>query len=60
MSKANKEALKAQAAEREAAWRALSPKEQLAVIDRRLGVGQGAKKQRARIAKALAEEKAGK
>lgn len=35
---------------RVAEWQALTPAEQLAALDRRLGVGQGATKQRARIA----------
>jgi hypothetical protein len=30
-------------------WRELSPADQLRVLDRRLGVGQGAKRQRAAI-----------
>ncbi len=38
---------------RKADWQTLSPKEQLAALDARLGKGQGAKKQRARLAKAL-------
>ena len=41
-----------EALERAVAWGALSPAEQLAALDRRLGVGVGAKRQRARIAKA--------
>lgn len=41
---------KQEADERLAAWTALSPKEQLQSLDRRLGKGVGAVKQRARIA----------
>ena len=37
------------------AWRELSPKQQLQSLDGRLGKGVGAKRQRARIAKKLAE-----
>ena len=44
--------------ERVEAWRALSPQEQLAVIDKRLGEGVGAKKERAAIAKRIQEAKA--
>jgi len=39
------------------AWRALSATEQLAALDRRLGVGVGAKKQRARLAPLAEAEK---
>jgi hypothetical protein len=35
-------------------WRSLSPEQQLENLDRRLGKGQGAKKQRARIHALLA------
>lgn len=38
---------------RAAAWAALSPAAQLAALDARLGVGVGAVKQRARLARAL-------
>jgi hypothetical protein len=31
-------------------WQALSPAEQLALLDTRLGVGKGAQRQRARLA----------
>ena len=34
-------------------WRSLTPKQQLAELDRRLGQNLGAKKQRARINKAI-------
>ena len=47
------EAHRADAAEMNAAWRAKSPAEQIAELDRRLGAGQGARKQRARIAAAV-------
>lgn len=43
-------------AERTARWEALSTKEKIADLDRRLGKGQGAVKQRARLAAQLAEE----
>ena len=45
---------RAEGAERDAAWAALSFKERLASLDRRLGRGQGAIKQRARLAKQIA------
>lgn len=38
---------------RNAAWRKLSPQEQLAEIDRRLGKGVGAKRQRKILAERL-------
>jgi hypothetical protein len=41
---------------RTANWASLSTKEKIADLDRRLGVGQGAVKQRARLAAALVEE----
>lgn len=43
----------AAAEQRSAAWRGLTPQRQLAELDKRLGVGQGAAKQRARIAKQI-------
>lgn len=43
---------RAEAVERNAAWAELSPQKQLAELDRRLGKGQGARKQRARLARA--------
>ena len=43
---------------RHARWDALSPKEQLRQLDIRLGKGVGAKKQRVRLAKRIAEEEA--
>ena len=36
-------------------WESMGPKKQLASLDRRLGKGQGAVKQRARLAKKLQE-----
>jgi hypothetical protein len=42
---------------RNEAWQKLSPKEQLALLDTRLGEGVGAKKQRARIAKLMETKK---
>jgi len=44
---------RAAAEKRQATWAALSPKEQLADLDRRLGAGVGAVKQRARLAKKI-------
>ena len=44
-----KEELRKAAELRNEAWRAKSPKEQLEELDKRLGVGVGAKKQRARL-----------
>lgn len=41
-----------EAAARAAAWHGLGPKKQLAALDNRLGVDVGAKRQRARIARA--------
>lgn len=35
----------------------LTPEEQIAVLDERLGVGKGAKKERARLAKLIEERK---
>lgn len=43
-------------AEREAAWRALSPAEQLRHLDMRLGLGRGATKQRRRIQAQMAKD----
>jgi len=37
------------AAERAATWNKLTPREQLKALDRRLGVGVGAEKQRAKL-----------
>lgn len=42
---------------RNAAWRALSATEQLKDLDRRLGTGVGAKRQRTKLASALTEKK---
>ena len=44
-----------QAEERQAAWDQLTTKQKLKALDRRFGVGHGAKKQRAKLLKALAE-----
>lgn len=38
---------------RNEAWSGLTPQRQIAELDRRLGAGVGAKKQRARLARAL-------
>ena len=45
------------AEKRNAAWAEKSPKDQLASLDARLGKGQGAKKQRAKILKKMEAEK---
>ena len=45
-----------QAKERQEAYDSLSTLDKIALLDRRLGAGKGAKKQRARLAKALAKE----
>jgi hypothetical protein len=42
-----------EAIERDAAWRSLSAEQQLEQLDVRLGVGVGAKKQRARLLKLI-------
>jgi len=42
-----------EATERQQVWAALSPKQQLADLDRRLGEGVGAVKQRARLAEKI-------
>lgn len=44
------ESKRSEALKRQAAWAALTPQEQLADLDLRLGKGQGARKQRAQIA----------
>jgi len=59
-SKARKEELREGTKAAEAKWQALSPAEQLKELDARLGEGKGATRQRARIAKKLAEAKAAK
>ena len=48
-----KETKRQEAAERQEFWSELTPKQQLADLDRRLGKGVGAKKQRARLAEKL-------
>lgn len=47
---------RSEAAERQSEWAKLTPKQQLADLDRRLGAGVGAKKQRARLAEKLNED----
>lgn len=44
-----KQQKRTEAVERDTAWRKLSPVQQLADLDRRLGKGVGAVKQRARL-----------
>ena len=51
---ARKEQARIDDANRVSAWRALSPAQQLASLDGRLGVGIGATRQRAKLAKVLA------
>jgi hypothetical protein len=53
MSKRSTTERRIEAVARQEEWANLSPAEQLAELDRRLGKGIGAKKQRARITKAL-------
>jgi hypothetical protein len=58
MSKASDRQTKREAAEKRNAERAkLSPKEQLAHLDAKLGAGEGAKRERARLAKLITETK---
>lgn len=47
---------KTEALERQAAYNALSVQEKIALLDRRLGVGVGAVKQRARLAAQLEKQ----
>lgn len=49
----NIEVRREEAVERQAAWSALSPREKLAALDRRLGEGVGARKQRALLTTSL-------
>lgn len=52
-----RKALRKEVAEqRQEEWRQLIPQQQLEVLDSRLGVGQGATKQRAKIAERMKEE----
>lgn len=46
---------RSEAAQRNAEWRKLSPKEQLDTLDTRLGVGKGATRQRKLLGKAEAK-----
>jgi hypothetical protein len=48
----NTVAKRAEATERNEAWASMSAQKQLAELDRRLGKGVGARKQRARLARA--------
>jgi hypothetical protein len=43
--------------QRQKEWQTLSPKEQLKALDKRLGKGKGAAKQRARLAEKLTSKK---
>lgn len=58
--KQSKEERRAAAKARNDRWAIKGPKEQLADLDRRLGKGVGAAKQRAKILKRIAEEQRGK
>lgn len=51
-----RDARRAEATERQEAWGKLSPKQQLKRLDKRLGQGQGAKRQRAKLQEQLNEE----
>lgn len=53
----SEESYRAGIAERDAFWAALAPEAKLADLDRRLGVGMGAKRQRAKLAHAIEEAK---
>lgn len=48
-----KQQKRTEAAARDTEWRKLTPKQQLAALDRRLGKGVGAAKQRARLQETL-------
>jgi len=48
-----KDARRIEAFERNKQWAKLTPKQQLAELDKRFGVGVGCKKQRARLAAAI-------
>lgn len=50
VTKGMREAARTRADTRNTAWASLSPEDQLAALDRRLGVNVGAKAQRERIA----------
>lgn len=52
----SKEIKRSEANERKTAWAALSSKEQLEILDRRLGAGVGAKRQRARLQAVIAQD----
>lgn len=56
----NNEIKQNEANERNAAWSKLSPKEQLEALDRRLGKGIGAQKQRARLQGLISNPKVAK
>lgn len=56
----NNEHKQREAKERNADWATLSPKQQLEMLDRRLGKGVGAKKQRNRLVAILSRTSSGK
>lgn len=56
----NNEIKQSEASERNASWSKLSPKEQLEALDRRLGKGVGAAKQRARLQGLISNPKTAK
>jgi hypothetical protein len=49
----DKDRKRAEGAVRNAAWQALTPAAKLAELDRRLGPGQGARRQRAKLAQEM-------
>lgn len=53
----NNDSKRREATERDEAWQKLTPEQQLEALDRRLGKGQGATKQRARLAASLERRK---
>ena len=57
---ARREERRREAFERHAARKNRSAKEQLALLDRKLGVGKGAKRERSRLEKMIKEDHGGK
>lgn len=56
-NKLRREERRKDAEQRNTAWNNLTPQQQLAALDSRLGAGQGAQKQRAKIEKLLRKTK---
>ena len=52
-----KEKRREEAEKRNTRWRAMTPEKQLEELDKRLGKGKGAKKQRSKLLKKLKEAK---